>query len=64
MTGELKSAYGTDDVYGMHWLQDVDNVYGYGNAPGKCEAGKAAPHFPDELTPRLTTGKDSHGVAP
>jgi hypothetical protein len=23
----------------MHWLQDVDNVYGYGNAPGKCEAG-------------------------
>ena len=23
----------------MHWLQDVDNVYGYGNAPGECEAG-------------------------
>ena len=23
----------------MHWLQDVDNVYGYGNSPGKCEAG-------------------------
>jgi hypothetical protein len=39
IAGELKSAYGTDDVYGMHWLQDVDNVYGYGNAPGKCEAG-------------------------
>ncbi|MFE7935189.1 glycoside hydrolase family 48 protein [Streptomyces sp. NPDC057456] len=39
IAGELKTAYGTDDVYGMHWLQDVDNTYGYGNAPGKCEAG-------------------------
>ncbi|MFF7274990.1 glycoside hydrolase family 48 protein [Streptomyces griseorubiginosus] len=39
IAGELKSAYGTDDVYAMHWLQDVDNVYGYGNSPGKCEAG-------------------------
>ncbi|MFD7241705.1 glycoside hydrolase family 48 protein [Streptomyces massasporeus] len=39
IAGELKSAYGTDDVYGMHWLQDVDNVYGFGNSPGKCEAG-------------------------
>ncbi|MFJ4833075.1 glycoside hydrolase family 48 protein [Streptomyces sp. NPDC088747] len=41
IAGELKSAYGTDDVYGMHWLQDVDNVYGFGNSPGKCEAGPA-----------------------
>ncbi|MFS7873604.1 glycoside hydrolase family 48 protein [Streptomyces asiaticus] len=39
IAAELKSAYGTDDIYGMHWIQDVDNVYGYGNAPGKCEAG-------------------------
>lgn len=39
IAAELKSAYGTDDVYGMHWLQDVDNTYGYGNGPGKCEAG-------------------------
>ncbi|GAA4951949.1 hypothetical protein GCM10023238_17900 [Streptomyces heliomycini] len=39
IAAELKSAYGTDDVYGMHWIQDVDNVYGYGNSPGKCEAG-------------------------
>ncbi|MFE9168921.1 glycoside hydrolase family 48 protein [Streptomyces kebangsaanensis] len=39
IAGELKSAYGTDDIYGMHWIEDVDNVYGYGNAPGKCEAG-------------------------
>ncbi|MFD6953404.1 cellulose 1,4-beta-cellobiosidase [Nocardiopsis sp. TSRI0078] len=27
---ELSSAYGTDEVYGMHWLLDVDNKYGYG----------------------------------
>ncbi|MGP3982386.1 glycoside hydrolase family 48 protein [Streptomyces sp. KR80] len=39
IAAELKSAYGTDDIYGMHWLQDVDNVYGFGNAPGKCSAG-------------------------
>ncbi|MEW1601030.1 glycoside hydrolase family 48 protein [Streptomyces sp. NPDC093808] len=39
IAAELRSAYGTDQVYGMHWIQDVDNVYGYGNSPGKCEAG-------------------------
>ncbi|WP_428951296.1 glycoside hydrolase family 48 protein [Streptomyces sp. cg35] len=42
IAAELKSAYGTDDVYGMHWLQDVDNTYGYGNEPGTCEAGPTA----------------------
>ncbi|MFF0225393.1 glycoside hydrolase family 48 protein [Streptomyces sp. NPDC004629] len=42
IAGELKSAYGTDDVYGMHWIQDVDNIYGYGNEPGTCEAGPTA----------------------
>jgi hypothetical protein len=42
IAGELKTAYGTDDVYGMHWIQDVDNVYGFGNEPGKCEAGPSA----------------------
>ncbi|MFF5024629.1 glycoside hydrolase family 48 protein [Streptomyces collinus] len=42
IAGELKTAYGTDDVYGMHWIQDVDNVYGYGDEPGKCEAGPTA----------------------
>ncbi|NGN68968.1 endoglucanase [Streptomyces sp. A7024] len=31
---ELSSAYGTTNVYGMHWLLDVDNIYGYGNTPG------------------------------
>ena len=43
LAGELKSAYSTDDVYGMHWIQDVDNTYGFGNTPGgKCEAGPTA----------------------
>jgi len=27
---ELITAYGTDIMYGMHWLLDVDNWYGYG----------------------------------
>jgi hypothetical protein len=27
---ELQSAYGTNNIYGMHWLLDVDNWYGYG----------------------------------
>jgi hypothetical protein len=31
IAGELKNAYGTSDVYGMHWLLDVDNVYGFGH---------------------------------
>lgn len=39
IANELKSAYGTDTIYGMHWIEDVDNTYGYGNSPGKCEAG-------------------------
>ncbi|MEU9478860.1 glycoside hydrolase family 48 protein [Streptomyces sp. NPDC048191] len=43
IAGELKSAYGTDDVYGMHWIEDVDNVYGYGDTPGgTCEGGPTA----------------------
>jgi len=31
LAAELKSAYGTSDIYGMHWLLDVDNVYGFGH---------------------------------
>jgi hypothetical protein len=31
IAGELKSAYGTGDIYGMHWLLDVDNTYGFGH---------------------------------
>ena len=34
IAGELTSAYGNSDVYAMHWLLDVDNVYGYGNTAG------------------------------
>lgn len=34
LSSELASSYGTKDVYGMHWLMDLDNVYGYGNKPG------------------------------
>ncbi|WP_419998896.1 glycoside hydrolase family 48 protein [Streptomyces boninensis] len=34
IASELSSAYGTTDIYGMHWLMDVDNTYGYGNKPG------------------------------
>ncbi|WP_327291023.1 glycoside hydrolase family 48 protein [Streptomyces sp. NBC_01198] len=43
IASELKSAYGTDDIYGMHWLQDVDNIYGFGDTPGGgCELGPTA----------------------
>ncbi|PJI07423.1 MULTISPECIES: glycoside hydrolase family 48 protein [Clostridium] len=31
ISDELKSTYGTSDMYGMHWLMDVDNWYGFGN---------------------------------
>ncbi|MFP4345499.1 MAG: glycoside hydrolase family 48 protein, partial [Anaerolineales bacterium] len=31
IAAELSAAYGTDDIYGMHWLLDVDNWYGYGS---------------------------------
>ncbi|KAG5877782.1 hypothetical protein JTB14_003179 [Gonioctena quinquepunctata] len=39
---ELCDAYGTNDMYAMHWLLDVDNVYGFGNTPGNCELGPDA----------------------
>ncbi|HWB37173.1 MAG TPA: glycoside hydrolase family 48 protein, partial [Rugosimonospora sp.] len=43
IANELKSAYGTSDIYGMHWLLDVDNVYGYGNKWGTgAESGPTA----------------------
>ncbi|KAJ8980324.1 hypothetical protein NQ317_008032 [Molorchus minor] len=40
---ELVDAYGTQEIYGMHWLLDVDNIYGFGNSPGNCEAGPDEP---------------------
>jgi len=41
IAGELKSAYGTSDIYGMHWLLDVDNTYGFGH----CGDGTTAPAY-------------------
>ena len=41
LAGELKAAYGSSDVYGMHWLLDVDNTYGF----GKCGDGTTAPAY-------------------
>lgn len=36
---ELKTRYGTPNIYGMHWLMDVDNWYGYGRlGDGKSRA--------------------------
>jgi hypothetical protein len=35
LANELKSTYGTPDIYGMHWLLDVDNVYGFGHCGDK-----------------------------
>jgi len=43
IAAELKSTYGTPDIYGMHWLADVDNKYGFGSTPGTgCELGPTA----------------------
>ncbi|XP_060521828.1 exoglucanase B-like [Cylas formicarius] len=39
---ELRNTYGTSDLYLMHWLSDVDNVYGFGNTNGQCELGPSA----------------------
>jgi hypothetical protein len=30
LANELSNTYGTKDIYGMHWLLDVNNKYGYG----------------------------------
>jgi glycosyl hydrolase family 48/cellulose binding protein with CBM2 domain/Big-like domain-containing protein len=35
LASELTSTYGTSDIYGMHWLLDVDNRYGYGRRGDK-----------------------------
>lgn len=40
---ELVDAYETSDIYAMHWLTDVDNIYGFGNSPGNCELGPGEP---------------------
>ncbi|MEU8140843.1 glycoside hydrolase family 48 protein [Nonomuraea sp. NPDC048901] len=41
IANELKSAYGTADIYGMHWLLDVDNTYGF----GRCGDGTTKPAY-------------------
>jgi len=41
LRNELQSAYGTGEIYGMHWLLDVDNVYGYGH----CGDGTTRPAY-------------------
>jgi hypothetical protein len=41
LAAELRSAYGTSDIYGMHWLLDVDNTYGF----GRCGDRTTAPAF-------------------
>jgi hypothetical protein len=34
LAAELQSTYGNRFMYAMHWLIDVDNVYGFGNGRG------------------------------
>ena len=41
LAGELTSTYGSSDIYGMHWLLDVDNTYGFGH----CGDGTTAPAY-------------------
>lgn len=41
LRGELQSAYGTGSIYGMHWLLDVDNTYGF----GRCGDGTTRPAY-------------------
>ena len=31
LANELKNTYGSNKIYGTHWLLDVDNWYGFGN---------------------------------
>jgi hypothetical protein len=41
LRGELQGTYGTGQIYGMHWLLDVDNAYGYGH----CGDGVTSPAY-------------------
>ncbi|HET9517762.1 MAG TPA: glycoside hydrolase family 48 protein, partial [Actinoplanes sp.] len=45
IAAELKAAYGTSDIYGMHRLLDVDNVYGF----GRCGDGTTKPAYIDTV---------------
>jgi hypothetical protein len=47
LAAELSQTYGTSDIYGMHWLEDVDNKYGFGDTPsGGCELGPGSANSP------------------
>jgi hypothetical protein len=47
IAAELASTYGNSDIYGMHWLEDVDNKYGFGDTPaGGCELGPGVANSP------------------
>lgn len=39
LANELQSTYGNRNIYGMHWLLDVDDVYGYGTGRTAAECG-------------------------
>ncbi|MGP3958262.1 glycoside hydrolase family 48 protein [Nonomuraea sp. 3N208] len=41
LASELQTAYNTRDIYGMHWLLDVDNTYGF----GRCGDGTTKPAY-------------------
>jgi hypothetical protein len=38
---ELRNTYGNNQIYGMHWLLDVDNAYGF----GECGDGTTEPVY-------------------
>ncbi|MCD0443617.1 cellulose binding domain-containing protein [Glycomyces sp. A-F 0318] len=38
---ELRSTYGDNQIYGMHWILDVDNAYGF----GECGDGTTEPAY-------------------
>ncbi len=41
IANELASTYGTNQIYGMHWILDVDNGYGF----GECGDGVTEPAY-------------------
>lgn len=41
LADELRTAYGSSTIYGMHWLLDVDNTYGF----GRCGDGTTKPAY-------------------
>src|SRR5690606_22395716 len=41
LADELESTYGTNQIYGMHWILDLDNAYGF----GECGDGTTEPAY-------------------